>query len=159
MLGIPDKYAMERGGWSTDSVLKNVYQQTFQDESNMVSEKIDNFFMGLLLSHEDTHEEEASLLNWFFQICSIPFTRSKCKTTVTQAFCRRGGGFSYDCDYFAFFRQEHEERSSLRETRFGKREKVFGVFVWFFALKGQQYDNIMPVPLCKSSCGLWCTMK
>lgn len=63
MLGIPDKYAMERGGWSTDSVLKNVYQQTFQDESNIVSEKIDNFFMGLLLSHEDTHEEEASLLN------------------------------------------------------------------------------------------------
>ena len=29
MLGIPDKYAMERGGWSSNRVLKSVYQHTF----------------------------------------------------------------------------------------------------------------------------------
>lgn len=64
MLGIPDKYAMERGGWSTDVVLKNVYQQTFQEEKNFIADKIDSFFMGLLdYSHENAHEEEKALLN------------------------------------------------------------------------------------------------
>lgn len=44
MLGVPDKYAMERGGWETDAILKSVYQQTFSTERVKVDEKIDNFF-------------------------------------------------------------------------------------------------------------------
>lgn len=36
MLGVPDKYACERGGWSTDSILKSVYQQTFSSERKKV---------------------------------------------------------------------------------------------------------------------------
>lgn len=44
MLGVPDKYAMERGGWSTDYTLKNVYQQTFSSERLKQDEKIDNYF-------------------------------------------------------------------------------------------------------------------
>lgn len=32
-LGIPDKYIMERGGWKTDSTLKNIYQHTMADKS------------------------------------------------------------------------------------------------------------------------------
>ena len=32
MLGIPDKYAMERGGWATNTTLKNVYQHTFDEK-------------------------------------------------------------------------------------------------------------------------------
>ena len=47
-LGIPDKYAMERGGWSTNSTLKNVYQHTFSEERKRVDEKIDNYFNGIL---------------------------------------------------------------------------------------------------------------
>ena len=47
-LGIPDKYAMERGGWSTTSVMKSVYQHTFSEERKAVDDKIDNFFNGLL---------------------------------------------------------------------------------------------------------------
>lgn len=47
-LGIPDKYAMERGGWSTNSTLKAVYQHTFSDERKLVDEKIDNYFNGIL---------------------------------------------------------------------------------------------------------------
>lgn len=43
-LGIPDKYAMERGGWSTTSTLKRVYQETFSAERKAVDEKIDNYF-------------------------------------------------------------------------------------------------------------------
>jgi len=31
-LNVPDKYAMERGGWSTMSVMKDRYQHTFSDE-------------------------------------------------------------------------------------------------------------------------------
>ncbi len=48
MLGIPDKYAMERGGWSTNSTLKAVYQHTFSEERKLVDEKIDNYFNGIL---------------------------------------------------------------------------------------------------------------
>ena len=44
MLGVPDKYAMERGGWSTPNTLKNVYQHTFSDERKQVDKKIDEFF-------------------------------------------------------------------------------------------------------------------
>ncbi len=43
-LGIPDKYAMERGGWSSTSVMKSVYQHTFNAERQAVDEKIDCFF-------------------------------------------------------------------------------------------------------------------
>jgi len=48
MLGIPDKYAMERGGWSSNGVLKSVYQHTFSDERRHVDEQIDAFFNDFL---------------------------------------------------------------------------------------------------------------
>ena len=48
MFGIPDKYAMERGGWSSSSVLKRVYQHTFSEERRQVDERIDGFFNDLL---------------------------------------------------------------------------------------------------------------
>jgi integrase len=44
MLGVPDKYAMERGGWNTASTLKRVYQETFSDERQRVDKKIDSYF-------------------------------------------------------------------------------------------------------------------
>ena len=44
MLGIPDKYAMERGGWATDNILKSVYQQTFSSERKRVDGVIDDYF-------------------------------------------------------------------------------------------------------------------
>lgn len=47
MLGIPDKYAMERGGWSNTAVLKNVYQETFSSERQAVDAKIDSYFTEL----------------------------------------------------------------------------------------------------------------
>lgn len=58
MLGIPDKYAMERGGWSSDSVLKSVYQHTFSAERQAADDKIDNYFNKLLedISHDNSHE-------------------------------------------------------------------------------------------------------
>jgi hypothetical protein len=47
-LGIPDKYAMERGGWSTDNILKSVYQQTYSSEREVVDRKIDDYFNGIV---------------------------------------------------------------------------------------------------------------
>ncbi len=43
-LGVPDKYAMERGGWSSPAILKSIYQHTFTSERDIVDSKIDNFF-------------------------------------------------------------------------------------------------------------------
>lgn len=47
MLGVPDKYAMERGGWSTTSTLKNVYQETFSEERKKIDTQIDDYFAHL----------------------------------------------------------------------------------------------------------------
>ena len=47
-LNIPDKYAMERGGWSSPHVMKSVYQHTFSAEREAADAKIDNFFSALV---------------------------------------------------------------------------------------------------------------
>lgn len=56
-LNIPDKYAMERGGWSSPSVMKSVYQHTFSAEREAIEDKIDNYFNGLLDTILDTNNE------------------------------------------------------------------------------------------------------
>lgn len=43
-LDIPDKYAMERGGWKTPHTLKSVYQHTFSDERKAVDKKVNDYF-------------------------------------------------------------------------------------------------------------------
>lgn len=43
-LGVPDKYIMERGGWKTDSTLKNIYQHTMEDKRKEVEDSICNYF-------------------------------------------------------------------------------------------------------------------
>ena len=48
MLGVPNKYACERGGWSTDNVLKSVYQQTFSSERKKIDKLIDGYFDGVI---------------------------------------------------------------------------------------------------------------
>ena len=44
MLNVPEKYAMERGGWSTPHVMKSVYQHTFTQERQSVDDQIDKYF-------------------------------------------------------------------------------------------------------------------
>ena len=48
MLGVPDKYAMERGGWSNLSTMRDRYQQTFNEEQRAVANRIDDYFLSLL---------------------------------------------------------------------------------------------------------------
>lgn len=43
-LGVPDKYAMERGGWATDNTLKKVYQSTFSDQRKRFDDIVDDYF-------------------------------------------------------------------------------------------------------------------
>lgn len=43
-MGIPDKYIMERGGWKTDSTLKNIYQHTMSDKRKKVENQICDYF-------------------------------------------------------------------------------------------------------------------
>lgn len=43
-LGVPDKYAMERMGHSTNNMLKRVYQHTFESEHASINEKLQQYF-------------------------------------------------------------------------------------------------------------------
>lgn len=47
-LGIPEKYAMERGGWSTNSTLQNIYQHTFSSEREVIDQKMNDYFESLI---------------------------------------------------------------------------------------------------------------
>lgn len=44
-LGLPDKYAMERIGHSSNAILKNVYQHTMKEKQSEFSEILDDFFV------------------------------------------------------------------------------------------------------------------
>lgn len=48
LLNIPEKYAMERGGWSSPHIMKSVYQHTFSKEREEVEKKIDDYFESVL---------------------------------------------------------------------------------------------------------------
>ena len=63
MLGVPDKYAMERGGWSTDNILKSVYQQTFSSERKKVDKIIDGYFNGIVLATDEHTQDKMSESN------------------------------------------------------------------------------------------------
>lgn len=56
-LGIPDKYAMERGGWKTDRTLKSVYQHTWENRRTEIDNQIDDYF-NHLMQHEMQHEKK-----------------------------------------------------------------------------------------------------
>lgn len=47
-LGIPDEYIMQRGGWSSDHVMKRVYRGTMDDYTRSMTEKINDHFNTLL---------------------------------------------------------------------------------------------------------------
>ena len=55
-LNVPDKYAMERGGWSTNHVMKSVYQHTFSAERKAVDDRIDDYFTGIYDTIYDTNQ-------------------------------------------------------------------------------------------------------
>lgn len=50
-LGVPDRYAMERGGWSTPYVMQRVYQHTFTSQRLAVDSLVDSYFADLINGH------------------------------------------------------------------------------------------------------------
>ena len=61
-LEVPDKYAMELMGHSTNNMLKTVYQHIFEDKQNQVAQEINSFFISrklicsfLLLTKSETN--------------------------------------------------------------------------------------------------------
>lgn len=46
-LGVPDKYAMERGGWKTPDVMKRHYQNTLDVARRKVDEEVNGYFAAL----------------------------------------------------------------------------------------------------------------
>lgn len=46
-LGIVDKVAMARGGWSTDVTMKQIYQHVFQSDKKTAGSAVDNFFQNI----------------------------------------------------------------------------------------------------------------
>lgn len=56
MLGVPDKYAMERGGWSSTNIMKSVYQHTFTQERQAVDKKIDDYFISIIDKYDTEND-------------------------------------------------------------------------------------------------------
>lgn len=48
LLNIPDKYVMERGGWSNTATPKNIYQHTMSEGKIAADEAIDSYFQSLV---------------------------------------------------------------------------------------------------------------
>ena len=49
---MPDKYAMARGGWASDRVMKNVYQHTFSPDQEKYNHLVDEHFIRLKATAE-----------------------------------------------------------------------------------------------------------
>lgn len=60
LLRVPDKYALERGGWKSDKVMKKVYTHTFSDERQKVDNIIDGYFEELM-QHDLQHDMKKAL--------------------------------------------------------------------------------------------------
>jgi len=43
-LNVPDKYIMKRGGWSSDAVMKNIYQHTIPDKEELYNSLVVEYF-------------------------------------------------------------------------------------------------------------------
>lgn len=63
-LNVPDKYAMERLGHAQNSTLKMIYQHTMVDESQKVSDSVNEYFEKM--QHEMQHGNKKSLENQGF---------------------------------------------------------------------------------------------
>lgn len=58
-IGVPDQYIMQRGGWSTDGVMKAVYRNTIDNVTERVNVDINNYFNGMM-QHDMQHATQKS---------------------------------------------------------------------------------------------------
>lgn len=57
-LGVPDAYIMERGGWSSDRILKDVYRNSLSDKMNSFTELANKYFTDNILSENQREQNE-----------------------------------------------------------------------------------------------------
>lgn len=57
-LGIPDAYIMQRGGWASDGVLKQVYRHALEDNTKKMNNIANDHFSALYDTKYDTKEKE-----------------------------------------------------------------------------------------------------
>ena len=53
-IGIPDQYIMARGGWSSDTVLKQIYRGTITDYTRLYTDRTNKYFADM--QHDMQHE-------------------------------------------------------------------------------------------------------
>ncbi len=53
---VPDAYTVKAGGWSSESMLQNVYRHTMSDREKEMSDKVNNHFSSLM-QHEISHKK------------------------------------------------------------------------------------------------------
>ena len=58
-MGVPDKYIMERGGWRTDSTLKNIYTHTMDAKRREVEDDIVRHFEQAHAKHDTKHDTDS----------------------------------------------------------------------------------------------------
>ncbi len=46
-IGVPDQYIMQRGGWSSDNIMKSVYRNAIDIEAVRQNKKINGHFQKL----------------------------------------------------------------------------------------------------------------
>lgn len=51
-IGIPDQYIMERGGWKSDRILKDVYRNILEEEQKKFTERINDHFTEMVVKTE-----------------------------------------------------------------------------------------------------------
>ena len=56
-IGIPDQYIMERGGWKSDRVLKDIYRDILEEEQKKFIERLNNHFTDMVETKEDKKPE------------------------------------------------------------------------------------------------------
>ncbi len=58
-LGIPDAYIMQRGGWGSDTVLKNIYRHAIEDKTHDMNHIANSYFETLCNTNYNTKNENA----------------------------------------------------------------------------------------------------
>lgn len=80
MLRIPDKYAMQRGGWKSDHVMKRVYTHTFSDKRIETDAVIDGYFENALGLSSRTEEIDQRK----YQAYLILFEKEDCRKSLEE---------------------------------------------------------------------------
>ena len=57
-IGVPDVYIMERGGWTSDNVLKSVYRNSLSDKSIHFTSVANDYFMNKIMGNNDNEKNE-----------------------------------------------------------------------------------------------------